>query len=260
MKLTESVLGYVHEKLQARWSPEQICGRVRHDQGLALSPETVYRLVLKDQQQGGHLSRHLRHQAKPYRKRYGSKDYRGRIPGRVDISERPAVVDTRSRVGDWEADWVIGRGHKGAIVTLAKRRSRLYLALPILHKPAGLTTQAITTLLAALKDWVQTITYDNGREFSGHAAIAKALDGQGFFARPSHNWERGLHENSNGWLRQYFPKEMPLDKVSKEAVTAAAEAMNHRPRKGLGFQTPWEVFTKLTQAPLQLQPSGALMG
>lgn len=123
-----------------------------------------------------------------------------------------------------------------------------------------MTTPAITALLAALKDWVHTITYDKGREFSGHAASAKALDCQGFFARPYHSWERGLNENSNGLLRQYFPKDMRLDKVSKEAVTAAAEAMNHRPRKCLGFQTPWEVFTKLTQATLQLQPSGALMG
>lgn len=260
VKLTKSVIVYIHEKLQARWSPEQICGRLCREQDLLLSPETVYRLVLKDQQQGGHLYRHLRHQAKPYRKRYGRKEYRGCIPGRVDIAERPAIVETRSRVGDWEADLVIGRGHKGAIVTLAERRSRLYLALPILRKTAELTTRAITTLLAAVKDWTHTITYDNGREFNGHATIAKALACQGFFARPYHSWERGLNENSNGLLRQYFPKKMPLDKVSKEAVIAAVEAMNHRPRKCLGFQTPWEVFTKLTQANLQFQSNGALMG
>lgn len=259
VKLTTPVRAWIHEKLQARWSPEQICGRMRREQGLALSPETIYRFVLKDQQQGGHLYGYLRHKAKPYRKRYGQKEYRGRIPGRIDISERPVIVDTRSRVGDWEADLVIGRGHKGAIVTLAERRSRLYLALPILRKTAELTTQAITTLLAAFKDWTHTITYDNGREFNGHAAIAKALDCQGFFARPYHSWERGLNENSNGLLRQYFPKKMPLNKVSKAAVSAAVESMNHRPRKCLGFQTPWEVFTNLTRSNLQFQTGGALM-
>jgi IS30 family transposase len=100
----------------------------------------------------------LRHQAKPYRKRYGHKEYRGRIPGRVDIAERPPVVDTRARVGDWEADLVIGHGHQGAIVTLAERRSRLYLAWPIVRKTADLTTRAITSLLAAFKDWTHTIT------------------------------------------------------------------------------------------------------
>ena len=109
----------------------------------------------------------------------------------------------------------MGKEHQGAIVTLAERRSRLFLALPILRKTAELPTRAITTLLAALKDWMHTITYDNGREFSGHEAIAQALDCQGFFARPSHSWERGLNENSNGLLRQYFPKAMLLDKASK---------------------------------------------
>ena len=260
VKLTEPVSAYCHEKLQARWSPEQICGRLRLEQAISLSPETVYRFVLKEKQHGGQLYRSLRHQAKPHRKRYGRKDYRGTIPGRVDIADRPAVVDTRSRVGDWEADLVMGKEHQGAIVTLAERRSRLFLALPILRKTAELTTRAITTLLAALKDWIHTITYDNGREFSGHAAIAKALDCQGFFARPYHSWERGLNENSNGLLRQYFPKGMPLNKVSKEEVAAAAEAMNHRPRKCLGFQTPWEVFTQLTQPNRKVLTSGALMG
>jgi IS30 family transposase len=260
VKLTESVIAYIHEKLQAWWSPEQICGRLRLEQGVSLSPETIYRLVLKDQQQGGQLYRHLRHQAKPYRKRYGRKEYRGCIPGRVDIAERPTVVDTRARVGDWEADLVIGRGHQGAIVTLAERRSRLYLALPIVRKTADLTTRAITSLLAAFKDWTHTITYDNGREFNGHVTIAKALDCQGFFARPYHSWERGLNENSNGLLRQYFPKTMPLDKVSTEAVTAAVAAMNHRPRKCLGFHTPWEVFTQLTQSNMQVKTCGALIG
>ena len=260
VKLTESVLAYIHEKLHAWWSPEQICGRVGLEQGVSLRPETIYRVGLKDPQQGGQLYRHLRHHATPYRKRYGRKEYRGRIPGRVEIAERPTVVDTRARVGDWDADLVIGRGHNGAIVTLAERRSRLYLALPLVRKTADWTTRAIPSLLAAFKDWTHTITYDNGRECNGHATIAKALDCQGFVARPYHRWERGLHENSNGRLRQYFPTEMPLDTGSTEAVTAAVEAMNHRPRKCLGFQTPWDVFSRLTQSNIQLKTCGALMG
>ena len=89
------------------------------------------------------------------------------------------------RVGDWEAELVIGQGHKGAIVTLSERRSRRYLALAIVCKTGDLTTQAITTLSATFKNWTHSITYVNGQEFSGHAAIAKALDCQGFFARPT---------------------------------------------------------------------------
>ena len=240
--------------------PEQICGRLRQEQAISLSPETIYRFVLKDKEQGGQLSRHLRHQAKPYWKRYGAKDYRGTIPGRMEIAARSAVVETRARVGDWEADLIIGKEHQGAIVTLAERRSRLFLALPIVRKTAELTTQAIIELLAAWKDWIHTITYDNGREFSGHATIAQALDCQGFFARPYHSWERGFNENSNGLLRQYFPKGMALNAVSKNDVTAATEAMNHRPRKCLAFQIPWEVLTQLTHPKRKIITRGALMG
>ena len=221
VKLMEPVVAYIQEKLQARWSPEQICGRLEREQARSLSPETIYRFVLKDKPQGGQLSSYLRHQAKPSRKRDGAKDARGTIPGRVGIEERSALVDTRVRVGDWEADLMMGKAHKGAIVTLAERRARLFLA--------------IITLLDPWKDWVATITYDNGREFSGHREIAEALGCQGFFARPYHSWERGLNENSNGLLRQYFPKGRRLDTVSREEVDAAVDAMNHRSRKCLGF-------------------------
>ena len=247
IKLTEELTLYVREKIKQHWSPEQISGRLLIEKDVSLSHETIYQFILKNKRKGGDLYRYLRHQAKPYRKRYGSKDYRGTIPGRVDISERPGVVDERSRVGDWEADLVIGKGHKGAIVTLAERRSRLYLAAPIAHKTKELTTAAITSLLTSFKDFVHTITYDNGREFNGHMDVSSQLNCKGFFARPYHSWERGLNENSNGLLRQYFPKSMALDKASKEDVYTAVNAMNHRPRKCLGYKTPWEVFTEFTQ-------------
>jgi IS30 family transposase len=245
--LTAERILYIREKIKLNWSPEQISGRLFTEENVSLSHETIYQFILKNKRNGGDLYRYLRHQAKPYRKRYGSKDYRGKIPGRVDISERPGVVDERSRVGDWEADLVIGKGHKGAIVTLAERRSRLYLALPIAYKTKELTTAAITALLTSFKGFVHTITYDNGREFNGHMDISDQLNCKGFFARPYHSWERGLNENSNGLLRQYFPKSKPLDNVSEEEVRAAANEMNHRPRKCLGYKTPWEVFTEFTK-------------
>ena len=246
LKMTGELIVYVREKLKEYWSPEQISGRLLIEKKVSLCHETIYQYVLRNKRNGGDLYRYLRHQSNPYRKRYGRKDYRGKIPDRVDISERPDVVDDRSRVGDWEADLVMGKGHKGAIVTLAERRSRLYLALPIARKTKELTTTAITALLVSLKGFVPTITYDNGREFSDHKAVSSQLDCKAFFARPYHSWERGLNENSNGLLRQYFPKSMPLDSVSEEEVFAAANAMNHRPRKCLGYKTPWEVFTELT--------------
>lgn len=249
VKMDSELTSYIEEKLKLHWSPEQIAGRLAIEKDVSLSHETIYQFILNNKRNGGELYRYLRHQAKPYRKRYASKDYRGKIPGRVDISERPEVVDERSRVGDWEADLVIGKGHKGAIVTLAERRSRLYLALPIASKTKELTTAAITLLLTSFKGYVYTITYDNGREFSGHATVSDKLDCNSFFARPYHSWERGLNENSNGLLRQYFPKSMPLDQVTEEEVFAAVNQINHRPRKCLGYKTAWEVFTELTQIP-----------
>lgn len=259
-KLSQRVIDSIQKGLSKRWSPEQIVGRLYREHNMKLSWVTLYRYIAHDKRSGGGLYKYLRYQGKPYRKRYGSKDYRGTIPDRVDISERPEVVDERSRIGDWEADLVIGKGHKGAIVTLAERRSRLYLALPIVRKTAELATAGITRLLTGLKDWVHTITYDNGREFCGHKVIAKALDCDNFFARPYHSWERGLNENSNGLLRHYFPKHMALDGVSEEQVQVAVDEINHRPRKCLGFKTPWEVFIEMTQLDTALLTSGALMG
>lgn len=248
-KLDNELTKLIEDGLKQRWSPEQICGRLELEQGIKLHHETVYRFVLDDQRNGGELYTHLRHRNKPYRKRYASTDYRGKIPDRIDISERPDIVEGRVRVGDWEADLVIGKGHKGAIVTLAERRSRLYLALPIAHKTAALTSTAITALLSDFKDFVHTLTFDNGREFTSHQGISKTLDCLAFFARPYHSWERGLNENFNGLLRQYFPKAMALDTVTEEEVLKAVEEMNNRPRKCLGFRTPWEVFTDMTGMP-----------
>ena len=155
--------------------------------------ETIYRFLLAEQKAGGELYLNLRHRSKSHRKRYGGNDYRGQIPGRVSIDERPAIVDEKSRLGDWEADLLVGAKGQGAIVTLAERRSRLYLALPIEQKTAELATQGITALLKTLSHWVKTITYDNGREFSWHEKVSKALECKGFFAHPYHSWERGLN-------------------------------------------------------------------
>ena len=135
--------------------------------GNGSAPRTIYQYIARDKRAGGMLYRQLRYQGKPYRKKYGRTDYRGRIPGRVDIDQRPAIVAARTRLGDWEADLVMGKAHQGAIVTLAERCCKLYLASPIVRKTAALTSQAITDLLSDFNAVVHTITYDNGREFNG---------------------------------------------------------------------------------------------
>jgi len=231
--------------LQQKWSPEQISGRLKQEGKNSVSHETIYRFLLTDKAAGGELHTHLRHPAKCYRRRYGKNDYRGIIPARVDIDERPAIVDKKTRLGDWEADTVIGKGHQGVLVTLTERVSKLNLIIPIVRKEAELTKEAIIQALKPFAAWVHTITFDNGREFCRHTEIAQALDCKTYFAKPYHSWERGLNENHNGLLRQYFPKSQPLDKVTQDDANKALAGLNHRPRKTLNYKTPWEVFCKM---------------
>lgn len=246
IKLTSNIKSYIIEGLQQYWSPEQIAGRLYSDNDIKISTETIYRFILQDKTIDGNLYTYLRHQHKKYKKRYGKNDYRGRIPHRVDIDHRPEIVNTRSRIGDWEADTVIGKGHKGAIVTLLERKSRLYLALPIKHKTADTTRGAIHSLLHSIKDYVKTITFDNGREFTRHKTIAKQLQCATYFAKPYQSWQRGANENHNGLLRQFIPKSLRLDTIDKQAVVRATDLMNNRPRKCLNWRTPLEVWTNMT--------------
>jgi IS30 family transposase len=187
----------------------------------------------------------LRHQNKTYRKRYGHPRNRTGIPNRVDIDECPEIASQRGRVGDWEADTTIGKNHKGAIVTLDERKSKLRLAAPLQGKKAQFVTEAINKLLHPFHKFVQTITFDNGKEFTGHELIAEKLSCNTYFAKPYHSWERGQNENANGLLRQYFPKSMELIDVKNKAVIDAVHKLNDRPRKCLKFKTPDEVFEEL---------------
>ena len=170
----------------------------------------------------------LRHGSKKYRKKYGSKSNRGQIKGRIDIDERPAVVDDRTRLGDWEVDTVIGKNHQGVLVTLVERTTRFTLVKKVKNKTARAVTRAIISLLKPYKADVYTITADNGREFAWHKKITKELDVSFFFAKPYHSWERGTNENTNGLLRQYFPKHLPFANATTKWVKFAMNALNDR--------------------------------
>lgn len=227
-----------------RWdmSPEQAARRLALEGRLQISHETIYLHIYADKRRDGDLWRHLRCQ-KPRRKRYASgQERRGTIKNRVGIDERPEVVDQKSRIGDWEGDTVIGKNHRGALVTLAERKSRYVLAAQVPGKHAPGVTAEVTRLLRPHKRRCHTVTFDNGKEFAEHEKIAAELNADIYFAHPYHSWERGLNENSNGLLRQYFPKGMELTEVSQGQVQWAVDRLNHRPRKVLGFRTPHEVF------------------
>ncbi len=153
---------------------------------------------MADKQSGGDLYKHLRHQEKTYRKRYGAAHNRTGIPNRTDIDERPVVANTRERIGDWEADTMIGKNHKGVFVTLDERKSKLRMAAPVNSKRARDVTDAMIRLFSPLKHFVETITFDNGKEFAFHEEVAKRLHCDTYFAKPYHSWERGQNENANG--------------------------------------------------------------
>lgn len=223
-------------------SPVQAAERLALEDGLQLSHETIYLYIYADKRRGGDLWRHLRCH-KQRRKRYASgQQRRGVIKNRVSIDQRPEIVDQKIRIGDWEGDTVIGKNHRGALVTLAERKSRYVLAAQVPSKHAKSVTATVTTLLEPHSDKCFTVTFDNGKEFAEHEKIAAELKADIYFAHPYHSWERGLNENSNGLLRQYFPKSMELTNVTQTQVQRAVNRLNHRPRKVLGFRTPFEVF------------------
>ena len=231
----------VEAGLRQDWSPEQISGTLKAQGQEAPSHERIYQYVYADKRQGGDLHQHLRCQKKR-RKRYGKYDRRGQLPNRKSIDERPAIVADKARLGDWEADTIIGKNHQQAIVSLVERKSKLTRLAKVERNSEEAVKEAIVGLLKPLAESVHTITSDNGREFAGHEAIAEALSAEFYFAHPYRSWERGLNENTNGLVRQYFPKGSDLTQITDEQVQAIAERLNERPRKTLGFQTPNHVF------------------
>lgn len=230
------VLNMASYMLNLQWSPVQIAGK------LPISHETLYLRIYADQAHKGQLYKNLRCQKKR-RKRYGKgHQRRGQIVGRRSIEQRPAHIESRSQIGHWEADTVIGVNHKQAIVTLVERKSGYAVIAKVQNKTAKLVSKAIVKLLEPFKAKVKTLTYDNGKEFAKHAWIDKKLSSTGYFARPYCSWQRGSNENFNGLLRQYVPKKRLMSTVTDEEITMIQNRLNHRPRKRLGFKTPHEVF------------------
>lgn len=228
-------------QLREDWSPEQISGWLKREKPHSVSHEWIYQHILTDKAQGGDLHQHLRCR-KRRRKRYGTYERRGQLVNRVSIDHRPAIVNERRRLGDWEVDTIIGAGHRQALVSLTERHSRLTLLQKVTRKTAEAVSAAVRTLLAPLAAKVHTLTSDNGKEFADHERIASELNTAFFFAHPYASWERGLNENTNGLVRQYFPKHHRFTTITQLDVDEVMLKLNHRPRKVLGFRTPHEVF------------------
>jgi IS30 family transposase len=229
--------------LRQQWSPEQIRGKLQQQKKTTVSHERIYQYVYADKRSGGTLHRHLRSQ-KAQRRRARSYQRRGQIPNRTSIEQRPKIVAAKRRCGDWEGDTIIGARHQGAILSMTERKSKLIRLRVLRGKTALELKRESIKLLRPLKARVHTITLDNGKEFCEHEAIAAALQARIYFAHPYASWERGLNENSNGLIRQYFPKKYDFTKITNAEVRRVAEQLNNRPRKTLGYRTPNEVFFK----------------
>lgn len=231
----------VEQLTREYWSPEQVSLWLRQEESLHVSPEWIYQYILRDKRAGGDLYQYLRCQ-KQRKKRYGAPDRRGQLKGRVSIDERPEVVNERSRIGDWEADTVIGKQGSAVLVTLVERKTRWSMIGKAPDRTAKRVRTVIVKRLLPLASHVKTLTYDNGKEFALHQEIDKDLQSNGYFAHPYHSWERGLNENTNGLIRQFFPKGKDLSEVTDEEIQRVMDKLNNRPRKCLGFKTPNQVF------------------
>jgi IS30 family transposase len=223
------------------FSPEQISGYLKSQGEPSASHERIYQYIYSDKDLGGSLYTHLRLKKKR-RKRYGKYDKRGQIPNRKSIDERPEIVANRERIGDWEADTLIGKNHNQAIVSLVERKSLLTRLEKVTRKTDRAVKRATIKALRPLSERVHTITSDNGKEFAAHQAIAESLNASFYFAHPYHSWERGTNENTNGLVRQYFPKGTDFSKITQREVKAVEKRLNDRPRKKLGYRTPNQVF------------------
>jgi IS30 family transposase len=241
LRIDKETWSMVEALISEDWSPEQISGWLKLEMNVSVSHEWIYHHILMDKQSGGHLYRHLRCRKKR-KKRYGSNDRRGEIRNKISIDRRPAIVDAKERIGDWEIDTIIGKGHKQAVVSATERKSRFALIYKVEQKTSDLVNKAIIKLLLPIKQSVLTVTSDNGKEFAGHEVLSNKLDAEFYFAHPYSSFERGLNENTNGLIRQYFPKDRDFTSITNEEIIRAIKKLNNRPRKCLGFKTPNQVF------------------
>lgn len=251
----DTLCAYVMEKLRLHWSPETIAGRLRmdypNDAQMRISHETIYRWIYLDSRNRGDLYRHLRRRHKYRRRqtRYGSG--RRFIPGRVSIDLRPDVVDTRERIGDWEGDTLEGGKGSGGLATHVERRCRYLIAAKLTDKKAvTMTQQSINAFLTIPLRFRQTLTVDNGKEFSHFKEIEAETGLTVYFADPYAAWQRGTNENTNGLLRQYFPKGTDFRGISEKEIARVVETLNNRPRKCLNYQTPHEVLCQALRGAL----------
>jgi IS30 family transposase len=237
------VVSYVRQRLRQRWSPDEIAGRSRddfpHDPLRRISRQTIYTWI-HSHPAATYWRRYLRRLGRVRRR----GENRGQLPACVSIEGRPALVDRRTRYGDWEGDTVVGRGHRSGAVTLVDRKSGYLLLGKVPDRQAATVREAMTQLFRPLPAGLRrTLTLDNGKEFAEHARLAAATPLRVYFAKPYCAWQRGTNENTNGLLRQFFPKGSDMAHVPPKQFEKVQHLLNNRPRKRLGYRTPLEILS-----------------
>lgn len=235
---------YVCQRLKRYWSPDQIAGRARREfhrqSGRRISRQTIYHWIHQQPTACRRAWRNCLRFGVPRRKR---REDAGRLPHAVCIDGRPAIVASRRRYGDWEGDTIVGRSHRGGLLSLVERKSGFTLLARVPDRRAATVGGAAEESLRPLPETLlRTATFDNGKEFAEHERLAAATGLAIYFARPYAAWQRGTNEHTNGLVRQYVPKGTDLTATSHRAVAAIQSSLNDRPRKRLGYRTPREVL------------------
>jgi len=257
----------VQDRLKHNHSPEQISRRLAEDfpddPEMRVSHETIYQSLYVESRGAlkRELAKHLRTGRKLRKPRRNSQERRGRIPDQVNISQRPPEVEDRTVPGHWEGDLIVGKNSASAIGTLVERKTGFTLLLHLPKRHGALEVQqamieAMSLLPQTLK---QTLTWDQGSELSNHIQIAAATELDIYFCDPHSPWQRGSNENTNGLLRQYFPKGTDLSLHGPGYLDYVAAELNNRPRKRLGWKSPAEALNELLSEPFN-PPTVALTG
>lgn len=240
-RVSGKLASVIRRKLLADWSPEQIVGFLRLSGKLTVSFQTIYNYIERDKLKGGRLAAHLRilRKQRKDRKKPNWHPFSEGISNRKRITERPKIVERRIRLGDIERDTVFGSHNGPLLLTMVDRKSRYVRIAWIPKKCSELIHQA--TVSALKNKNIKTITNDNGTEFARHQKTSQELKVPIFFSRAYASWERGTNENTNGLIRQYFPRKKTIAYMTPGQVRALERKLNSRPRKCLGFRTPIEI-------------------
>lgn len=226
----------VKRELEKQWSPEQIAGQLKKEGEVSVSHATIYNYLRTDRAAGGELYKELRRGGKPYKKPFSGK--RKIIHDPVSIDDRPAVVAEKTRIGDWEADTIVGAGQSGCLLVAVERVSQYVIIVKCADKRAKTISAAFKKHVVLRRPLIHTITVDNGREFAYHKNWGKQLKAKVYFAHPYSPWERGMSEHVNGLIRQYLPKKTNFTEVTQADCKKIMDKLNTRPRKLLGYHTP----------------------